>query len=525
VKRFQGPSGYSRQIVLMLAIYGGLWFAPGAAAQAPPSQVGEWSKIFPLGNVAVHTHVLPTGKVLFWPRHEKNETRNPDPQRTNPRLWDPATLTLISPAPPSLPHNLFCSGHAFLPDGRLFVAGGHDVMDSHGLNTAHVYNPFSNTWEMLPDMKNGRWYPSVVALPSGEMLVLSGQIDTLSDAPPNEDIHGFNNLPQVWGPGGWRDLTGAKDKKFQLYPFLHVAPNGKVFMAGTLPDTRYLDTTGTGQWTMLATHVLDKTRDYGSSVMYADGKIIVMGGSDPPTPTAEVIDLNEAHPAWKNVEPMHFARRQMNAAILPDGKVFVSGGSSGPTFSNGSFKVLETECWDPATGHWTLLAAQAEARLYHSTLVLLPDGRLLSAGGGQPTFPGDFGDHSGGTGPPTSPPSDPDDVNDHYTGQIYSPPYLFQSGKRPAIKSAPTDVGYGESFTVATDDAASIRKVTWIRLPSVTHSFNQNQRINVLGFTANAADLSVKAPADRNLAPPGHYMLFILNGDGVPSVASIIRIR
>jgi galactose oxidase len=296
MKRPRGLSGYPGRLSLMLAICAGFWSAPEASAQAPPNQVGQWSPLIPLGNVAVHTHVLPTGKVLFWPRHEPNETRNPDPQRTLARLWDPATLKLISPPPPSLPHNLFCSGHAFLPDGRLFVAGGHDVMDSHGLKTAHAYNAFMNSWEMLPDMKNGRWYPTVVALPNGEMLALSGQIDMTNDAPPNQDIHGLNNLPQVWGPGGWRDLTCAKDKKFQLYPFLHVAPNGKVFMSGTLPDTRYLDTTGAGKWTPVATHVLDKTRDYGSSVMYADGEVIVMGGGDPPTATAEVIDLNEMTP-------------------------------------------------------------------------------------------------------------------------------------------------------------------------------------------------------------------------------------
>ena len=116
-------------------------------------------------------------------------------------------------------------------------------------------------------------------------------------------------------------------------------------------------------------------------------------------------------------------------------------------------------------------------------------------------------------------------MNDHFTGQIYSPPYLFQGGTRPTIKSAPTDVTYGQSFTVATPDAASISKVTWIRLSSVTHSFNQNQRINVLTFSANAADLEVRAPSNPNLAPPGHYMLFILDGKGVPSVASIIRIH
>jgi galactose oxidase len=529
MKRGQGQSGYLCQVALMLAICAGFWSAPGASAQAPPSQLGQWSPLplIPLGNVTVHTHLLPTGKVLFWPRHEPNETRNPDPERTTPRLWDPATLKVtLLPSPVLGKHNLFCSGHAFLPDGQLFVAGGHDVMDLWGLKTAFTYDPVADAWKQLDDMKNGRWYPTVVALPSGEMLVVSGSIDDRMDAPPNQDIHGLNNLPQVWGPGGWRNLTTAKDKKFQLYPFLHVAPNGKVFMSGTLPDTRYLDTSGTGQWIPVATHLYNKPRDYGSSVMYADGKVIVMGGgSDPPTASAEIIDLNDPTPAWKATGSMKFPRRQMNAAILPDGKVFVSGGSSGPRFNNGFFPVLDTESWDPATGVWTPMAPQAEARLYHSTLVLLPSGQLLSSGGGQPGAEGDPGDHSGGTGPPVHPPADADDVNDHFTGQIYSPPYLFQGGVRPAIRSAPTNVAYGDSFTVGTDQAASIGKVTWIRLPSVTHAFNQNQRINVLDFTANAADLMVKAPTDPNLCPPGYYMLFLLDGRGVPSVASIIRIN
>ncbi len=505
--------------------------------------VGQWSDLIALGNVAVHTHLLPTGKVMFWPRHEPNERRNPDPEQTTPRLWDPETLKLITPAPPTLNFNLFCSGHSFLPDGRLFVAGGHDVMDSYGLKTAFLYDAFKNTWERLPDMPNGRWYPTTVALPSGEILVVSGQIDNRVDAPPGQDIHGINNLPQVWGPTtGWRDLTNARDKKYELYPFLHVAPNGQVFMSGTLFHSRFLDTSGdknTG-WTESADHIFKPQRDYGSSVMYADGKILVMGGGSPPQATAELIDLNASTPTWTAAHDMNFARRQMNAAILPDGKILVTGGSSGPpsgdNFSNGSFAVLESECWDPevngkdATKPWTRLAPQTEARLYHSVLLLLPSGQLLSAGGGQPAFNnGDVGDHTGpgGVRPVSNPDgtgADPDDVNDHFTGQLYSPPYLFRGGVRPAIKSAPTKVAYGESFKVGTDQAASIAKVTWIRLPSVTHSFNQNQRINVLGFNANAAGLAVKAPTDRNLCPPGHYMLFLLDGRGVPSVAKIIQI-
>src|SRR5438552_3519687 len=113
--------------------------------------------------------------------------------------------------------------------------------------------------------------------------------------------------------------------------------------------------------------------------------------------------------------------------------------------------------------------------------------------------------------------------NGHPEVEVFSPPYLF-AGARPMISSAPAGVGYGQTFSVQTPDAASITAVTWIRLPSVTHAFDQNQRINRLSFTRDSVTLSVTAPNNANVTPPGHYMLFILNGQGVPSVATIVQV-
>jgi hypothetical protein len=197
---------------------------------------------------------------------------------------------------------------------------------------------------------------------------------------------------------------------------------------------------------------------------------------------------------------MAIARRQTNATILADGKVLVTGGSSQCGFTNEAGAVFAAEVWDPATGQWTTLANANVVRVYHSTTLLLPDGRVLSTGSGD----------GGG-------------VTQQFTYEIFSPPYLFK-GARPAYNLARTDMHYGVPFTVTTANAASIRKVTLIRLASSTHAFDMGQRLNTLAYQA-AADgqsLTVTPPAAGRIAPPGPYLLFILNDKGVPSVAQTI---
>jgi protocatechuate 3,4-dioxygenase beta subunit len=229
--------------------------------------------------------------------------------------------------------------------------------------------------------------------------------------------------------------------------------------------------------------------------MYDTGKILEVGGSDPPVASAETIDLTAATPAWNFTGNMHFPRRQDNAVILPDGKVFIVGGSSGSGFDDSTHPVLPTEMWDPATGQFTLMASIAVYRGYHSTALLLPDGRVLSAGG-----------NVGGA-----------------NAQVFSPPYLF-AGTRPTISSAPPSVGFGQTIFIGTPDAATITQVTWVRTGSTTHTFDESQRFMRLSFTQANGGVNVTMPANGNLAPPGYYMLFLLNGSGVPSVAKIIQI-
>lgn len=460
---------HARVVVCWCLLIVGTAICPAVNAQ-DPSIVGQWSAVQTLPIVAVHAHVLPTGKVLIYPYTD------------DPRLWDPATGAITSAAQAG--YDIFCTGHAFLADGRLLVAGGH-IANNVGEPKASIYDPLANSWTRLPDMNAGRWYPSNTTLASGDVLVVSGDEDTTV---------GVNQLPQVWqtASNSWRNLTNAQLSLY-LYPAMYLAPNGKVFMSMPSDVTRYLDTSGSGLWTTVATRNFG-FRDYGSSAMYDDGKVLVVGGGDPPTNTAEVIDLNAATPAWRYVGSMSNARRQFDATLLPDGKVLVTGGSSGSGFDNSSAPVYAAEMWDPATEQWTTMASNTIYHGYHSNGLLLPDGRVFTTGG-----------------------------DNQANAEIYSPPYLFK-GTRPTISSAPASVGYGQTFFVGTTNATSIAKVTWIRLPSVTHAFNMNQRINRLSFSQAAGGLNVQAPSNANLCPPGHYMLFILDGNGVPSVARIIQI-
>ena len=197
---------------------------------------------------------------------------------------------------------------------------------------------------------------------------------------------------------------------------------------------------------------------------------------------------------------MALARRQLNLTVLPDGSVLATGGTGACGPSDESGAVFAAERWDPETGQWTTLASASVVRVYHSTAMLLPDGRVLSTGSGD----------GGG-------------VTQQRSYEVFSPPYLFK-GDRPSYDLASTAMRYGQPFTVSTADAASIRKVTIVRLPSTTHGFNMSQRLNTLPFEVTAGGLTVTPPAAGRIAPPGPYLLFLINEAGVPSVAQTVML-
>jgi hypothetical protein len=492
------------------------------------SRTGRWEGTIKLPDVPVHISLLPNGKLLFWGR-DKDVLGNDVGGHSNTYLWDmngSPTFTTI----PNNRTNLFCSGHAFLPHGRLLVAGGH--FDPSGLGIGvrdtNVFNYLTNTWTAGTSMQNGRWYPSNVTIASGEMLI---------DAGAYRDAQGQvrrNAAPDVYNPGtGTIRVLEANLIAPLLYPYLHQAPNGKVFLAGPR-HSFYIDTAGPGDWTFVDNP--NFLHDVGTSAIYdSGGKVILVGGRDSlgrALSNVEVIDLALPNPQWRNVQSMDFKRMHHTATILPDGKVLVTGGTSCDGTNNldcgtppGSFggDVRIPELWDPASEQWntTTLAAHQEVRVYHSTALLLPDARVMVAGGGLPAA---IGEPTGGVDP---------DLFGHRTAEIYSPPYLFdENGEapRPVVVGAPQTLTYGATFELTVYNSSMLTAydwvggVTFVRLPSVTHGLNMNQRINFLEFTNTFTGAVVTAPQNPAECPPGHYMLFVLNANGVPSVASIIRI-
>lgn len=498
---------------------------------------GQWGPVLTFPNVPIHVHVLPDGRVLMWGRRPAGSSDLND-QHCIPFVWDPAdpiedgdatTAKTVNTCQPTKKDgtivNLFCSGHTFLPDGRLLVAGGH-IRDGFGQNQTSIYNYAGGapggpgTWEPSDIMNDGRWYPTVTTLPDGRALVLSGSFGDDKAVDANTEN---NNIPQVWSDGAWTDLAAFSDPEdpdqenvfaLELYPRVHInSSDGQVFMSGPQKYSWLLNTTGGGRWSLTTVAREAGQRDYAPAVMYDVDKIIYIGGGGgPPTSAAEIIDLQQTPLAWRPTASMNYPRRQHNATLLPDGTVLVTGGTLGPGFDDcrPGRPVHAAELWDPAQKphpQWTELAEESVDRCYHSTAVLLPDATVLSAGGGE-FIPA---------------PGQPKDSS-HPDGQIFRPPYLFK-GDRPEITSAPSrPVGYGETFEVESPQADTIDKVTWVRLSSVTHAFNQSQRINFLVFRVTANTLLVTAPNSPNICPPGHYLLFVLNRNGVPSVARVVQI-
>ncbi len=466
----------------------------GSQPGAGPEVTGQFSAPVTWPLVPVHIATLSNGKIAVWDGF--------DAALNSERIWDPATGG-FDPIPTG--RNLFCAAHITLPDGRLFIAGGH-IEANVGLKDTHIYNPASDTWFRGTDMARGRWYPTATTLPDGRILVVSGDNITLN-APgmPTPLKNGSETLPEIYNvdTNTWTPLP-AGQRRMPLYPFMFLLPDGRVVDAGPDLQTRTLNTT-TGQWTNVTTSQVDGH----SAVMYRPGKILKSGtwaDVDYPgiqaTNRAQTIDFNQGSPTWQDTAPMHKGRAYHTLTALPDGTVLASGGGSESDGVDHSKAVFPVEIWNPDTGQWTEGASHQRARLYHSSALLLQDGRVLLAGGG--AFAG---------------------AQNESNAEIYSPPYLFK-GPRPSITGAPAQINLGQSFTVNTPDAADVEQMSLVRMGSVTHNFDMDQRFQYLPTTqTGTGTVSVDAPSNINVAPPGWYYLFAVSDEGVPSVGRIIQIR
>jgi hypothetical protein len=449
------------------------------------SLVGQWSAPIEVGAVAVNMVMMHTGKVLLYSGVYTSSYTE--------RVFDPVTgaITVV----PNPYYDLFCSGHAQLADGRILVVGGFDNA-SLGSAEANIFDPISLTWTRIPNMSYRRWYPSATTLGDGRVLVTSGGQTCLTC---------LADIPEIYDPvtNKWTKLMGAS-WAMPYYPFTYLLPDGRVLDAGANEApvvTRALDV-ATQTWTTIDPVVVDGH----SSAMYLPGKIIKSGtgidsgvSTGPSAATAYVLDMTKPSPAWRQIPSMAFGRAYHNTTLLPDGSVLVTGGGSRLDGRDVQYAVKQAELWSPVTETWTTLAPAVKPRLYHSTALLLPDARVLVAGSG----------NDSGT-------------VDQTAAEIFSPPYLFR-GARPAIASVPSVLSYAADFLLQTADAASIASVALIRPGAVTHGFDEDQRFVPLTFVRNAGSLTIQAPPNANLAPPGYYMLFIVNSNGVPSTAAWVQ--
>ncbi|MBA2365584.1 MAG: DUF1929 domain-containing protein [Actinobacteria bacterium] len=462
---------------------------------ADAASQGRWAAPYEIGAVPIHAILTHNDEILTfeYPEGPANTDLTSRVVTVNWRTHN------VTNAAASYDRDFFCAGHVVLGDGRVWVVGGHDhttgkKQDGVGVATTDLWDPIQRTWTPTAPLGQKRWYPTTVGLSNGTTaLTFGGQERRGSNATTVDRYDATTNTMQR--------LPNSASLSVGSYPWMHYAL-GSVYKVGS--KTIRFDPS-TNAWSAVASTKFG-VRARGASVLLpirGDGagptRILTTGGkgagSAVPTATAEVIDLSSPSPTWAYTGSMNHARLLHDLRILADGTVAAVGGGEAYKYTRPK-KTLEI--YDPSSGTWSNMLPQQASRMYHSTSLLLPDGRLWSAG---------------------------QDSGDFKTKvEVYSPPYLFR-GPRPTIQSSPQQISYNSSFSISTPDATNISKIALVRPGSVTHQIDTDQRYVTLGFSASDGQLAAQAPVSGTVAPPGWYMLFILNSQGVPAVANWIHLQ
>jgi hypothetical protein len=485
----------------------------GRAAKAGTSQ-GRWSDPFTIPVVGVTAVLLHTGKVLFW-SYDPAYWDNAD-NSTNgvSYVWDPATRTGHSIAPPE---NIWCAGQTVLADGRVFVAGGNlrfpdpnapaGSQGWEGTLTTYNFVPASESFIRQPDMQHGRWYPTTIQLADNRVVITSG-FDEMGAETVNGSVEIFTPSAGATGVGRI-DLAGTHDAS-GLYPLQFLLSGGSMLEAGPAAPSSFLFNPANNQWSNLPS-MLGHHWAYGNGIIYTDASgptprqvVMVAGGQDTVQVRAgnEWLDGGAPGAGWTTFPSWRQARHNSNTVILPDGKLVTVGGNAGTnTYDQ---PVLQAEMYSTqasvTTGQWQQMLPHSIQAAYHSTAILLPDATVLLSQDDMDKSTAAAAQHK---------------------AQVYSPPYLFK-GQRPRIQSIPAGVVRGQSFSVTTDRA--VATAVLVAPGATTHGNDMHQRAIRLPVQVNRTVLTATMPNSAAVVPPGYYMLFVLDSNGVPSVARFVLV-
>ena len=469
----------------------------GAAHDASENiNLGRWGDVIEWPQIAAGAANLPDGRIVTW-SSTKEDNFGGNNGFTHGSIFDPVTETFTDNQ--NEQHNMFCAGISMLADGSVFTAGGGAT-----ITTTSVFS--DDTWSLTNPMNQKRWYPQSTTLPSGQVVTSLGTKDT--------------PFSEIWTDGsGWSTLNNAnlqpvmddnsvKSNLRDWFPALNVAPDGRLFHPGPTSELFSLDlyTNGASFTSHGKREADDPHRLYNTTVMYDIGKMLIAGGGQPALNSALTIDINGSTPTVTATESMTYARSMQDSVVLPNGEVLVIGGnSSGVQFSDEGTQIFP-EIWNPETGQWTVLAPHNKPRNYHTTALLLKDGRVAAMGGG---LCGNC-------------------ATNQQNGEIFEPPYLFNAnGTRavqPEIASGASQADAGD--TISLTATAGMESFAMLRLVALTHHHTTDQRFVPLSFTeTQAGNYSLQLPANSNVLVPGYYWVFALDANGVPSSGHTLLIN
>lgn len=474
--------------------------------EAPPgglAETGRWT-VLPteLPIRAIHSTLLRDGRVLLI-AGSGNDAAQFAAGTFRAVIWDPVDNS-FDELP--TPNDMFCSGHLVLPDGRVLVAGGTQSYPTagagpttfRGADTSYVFDPATGAFTAAGDMADGHWYPTLTKLENGDVWAAGGLDEEASGTVVTEIFDsaeqrwlGLGEVPQTWSYWG-------------TYPHMFLMADARLFYSGGHTFGNGLPGTGASIYDWRAADITDvpglrnkDLRDQAGSVLLPpaqDQRVMIVGGGNtdanaPATNRVDVIDLNAPLPAYTPGPDLPGpGKGYVNTTVLPDRTVLAANGAR----QNRAESVLTAAVYDPMVNTWRPVAADPIARNYHSTSLLLPDGRVAVFG------------------------SNPADNSFELRISVYEPPYLF-AGDRPAITDAPLTVGYGEAFDLGVEGEVQAASLT--APMSATHQTDTNARLVDLPIAGAGPTRLASVPDNPALLPPGPYMLTVLDAQGVPSVA------